>query len=288
MFATFTVVGTRYFASLGLPIIAGRDFTEAEERSPLAPVAIVDRLFAERLFGAGNPIARTVDTINRDGSPGESVQIVGVVPTVRDEVVEAADRAHLYVPFGRHFSSEMTLHARVSAGAEALMMARVREAIQGVNERLPIVSMRTLTEHRDTSPSLWAVVFAARLFAVFSVVALVLATVGVYSLRAYLVARRTREIGIRMALGATRAGIVGQLLHESTRIAGAGLVTGIALAMGLVQILRQSGMLFDVSPFDPLTFTAAPLVLALVMTVASYLPARRALRIDPAVALRPE
>ena len=168
------------------------------------------------------------------------------------------------------------------------MLAAVRDAVHGVDERLPIVSTRTLTEHRDASGSLWAVGLATRLFASFGAIALVLATVGVYGLRAYLVTRRTREIGIRIAVGATRGGIVGQLLRESGRIAVSGLVVGLLFAAGLVQVLRQSGMLFEVSPVDPVAFTAAPLILAAVTMLASYIPARRALRIDPAVVLRPE
>jgi putative ABC transport system permease protein len=288
MFATLTIVGARYFATLGLPVIAGRDFTDAEARDAMAPVAIVDRTLAERQFGTANPIGRIVHTMNWDNSPAESLQIVGVVPTVRDDIMEAPDRAHLYLPFGRHYRSQMTVHARVAPGTEARMLAAVREAVHGVDQRLPILSMRTLTEHRDASGSLWAVALATRLFAAFGIIALVLATVGVYGLRAYLVARRTREIGIRIALGATHGGIIGQLLRESGRTTVAGLVAGLLLAAGLVQVLRQSGMLFEVSSLDPLAFTAAPLILAAVTMLASYLPARRALRIDPAVALRPE
>jgi putative ABC transport system permease protein len=119
-------------------------------------------------------------------------------------------------------------------------------------------------------------------------IALVLATVGVYGLRAYLVMRRTREIGIRVALGATRPGIVSQLLREGSRTAAAGMLAGLVIAIGLVGILRSSGMLFDVDIFDPLVFGGAALVLAAATAAASYLPARRALRVDPAVALRPE
>ena len=288
MFATLTIVGARYFATLGLPIIAGRDFTDAEERTALAPVAIVDQQFAERQFGTANPIGRFVHSTNWDNTPAESLEIVGVVPTVRDDLIEAADRPHLYVPFGRDYRSQMTLHARVTPGTEARMLTAVREAVHAVDEQLPILSTRTLTEHRDASGSLWAVGLATRLFAAFGAIALVLATVGVYGLRAYLVARRTREIGIRIALGATHGGIIGQLLRESGRIAVAGLVTGLLLAAGLVQILRQSGMLFEVSPLDPLAFTAAPVILAAVTMLASYVPARRVLHIEPAVALRPE
>lgn len=288
MFATLTVVGARYFATLGLPVIAGRDFTEAEERDPMAPVAIVDQQFAERQFGTADPIGRIVYSTNWDNTSAEPLEIVGVVPTVRDDIMEAPNRPHLYVPFGRHYRSQMTLHARVAPGTEARMLAGLREAVRQVDERLPILSMRTLTEHRDASGSLWAVGLATRLFTAFGAVALVLATVGVYGLRAYLVARRTREIGIRIALGATHRGIIGQLLRESVRIAVAGLVSGLLLAAGLVQLLRQSGMLFEVGPIDPLAFTAAPLILAAVTMLASYVPARRALSIDTAVALRPE
>jgi predicted permease len=288
LLATFTVIGDRYFGSIGLPLIAGREFTAAEAQdAAAAPVTIVDRLLAERLFGADIPIGRMVRMTNFDGSLAESLQIVGVVPTVRDDILEPPG-AHLYVPFGRNYRGEVTLHARVAAGTETVMLERVREAIHGVDERLPIVTLRTLTDHRDASPSLWAVIFAARLFAAFGIIALVLATVGVYGLRAYLVTQRTREIGIRMALGATRRGVVELLLREGARMTAAGVIAGLALALGLVQILRQSGMLFDVSAVDPIVFTLAPLVLAIAATLASYVPARRALQIDPAVALRPD
>ena len=286
--ATFTVVSTRYFASVGLPILEGRDFTDAEERMAKAPMAIVDRAFAERMFGTTSPIGRLVRATNWDGSAGESLQIVGVVPTVRDRVLEAPTRPHLYVPVGREPRAAMTLHVKVAAGTEAGMVARVRQTIHAVDERLPIIAVRTLTEHRDSSGSLWAVDTGARLLAAFGAIALVLAAVGVYGLRAYLVARRTREIGIRMALGSTRGGVLGELVREGTRIVAGGLFAGLALAVGLVQVLRQSEMLVEVSPLDPLTFTLAPLILAAVTTLASYIPARRALRIDPAVALRPE
>jgi putative ABC transport system permease protein len=130
--------------------------------------------------------------------------------------------------------------------------------------------------------------FAAKLFAAFGIIAAALATAGVYGLRAYLVSQRTREIGIRVALGATRLRVIGQLVQEGTLIAGAGLVVGALIAVGLVQLLRQSGLLDEMGTIDPLVFTLAPLVLAATTAAASYLPARRALRVDPVVALRPE
>jgi ABC-type antimicrobial peptide transport system permease subunit len=119
-------------------------------------------------------------------------------------------------------------------------------------------------------------------------VRLALSSAGIYGLRAYLVSQRTRELGIRFALGATRGGVVGQLLKEGAVTAAFGIAAGLALALALVQLLRRSGMLFEVGLVDPVVFAVAPLVLVVATTVASYIPARRALRIDPAAALRPE
>jgi ABC-type antimicrobial peptide transport system permease subunit len=131
------------------------------------------------------------------------------------------------------------------------------------------------------------VIFAARLFAAFGLIALVLATVGVYGLRAYLVERKTREIGIRVALGATRRRIVEQLLREGAGLAAGGLVVGLLVAAGLVQLI-QAGLGMDVSAGDPATFAVAATVSIVTTIAASYIPARRSLRIDPATALRPE
>jgi predicted lysophospholipase L1 biosynthesis ABC-type transport system permease subunit len=179
-------------------------------------------------------------------------------------------------------------HVRTAPGREAAMLESVRQAIHRVDARLPIVSLRTLTNHRDASVSLWAVFLMAELFAAFGTIALVLATVGVYGLRAYLVAQRTREMGIRIALGATRREGIRQLLGESAPTTAAALLVGSALGLGLIQVLRASGMLFQVNPTDPYVFTIAPLVLAAATAAASYIPARRAVGIDPALALRTE
>jgi ABC-type antimicrobial peptide transport system permease subunit len=135
---------------------------------------------------------------------------------------------------------------------------------------------------------LWAVKFAARLFVAFGVIAGLLATAGVYGLRAYMVTQRKREIGIRIALGATRSNVIGQLLKEGTWNAVAGLTAGIVMSVGLIQVLRQSGMLYQVGAVDPLVFTAAPLALVAATLFASHVPVRRALRGNPTAALRAE
>ena len=286
LFTTSTVIGSDYFSSIGLPIIAGRDFTAAEESVSAAPVAIVDRAFVDRVFGGGNPIGRTVHLVDFDGNLDDSLQIVGVVPTVRDDILEAPG-PHFYVPFSRSYRVGMTLHASVEPGSEARMMESIRRAIQSEARPLPLVSLRTLTEHRDRSPGLWIVIFSARLFAAFGLIALVLATAGVYGLRAYLVERKTREIGIRVALGATRRRIVEQLLREGAALTAGGLVVGLFVAAGLVQVI-QAGLGMDVSAGDPATFAIAATVSVVTTIAASYIPARRALRVDPVVALRPE
>ena len=281
------MIGADYFSAIGLPVVAGREFTISEEQQAASePVAIVDQVLVQRLFGGASPLGETIRLSGRD-QPEEFVRIVGMVVAVRDDVLQPPD-AHVYVPFGRHYQGEMTIHVRTAAGSEARMLEPLRAALQSVDARLPVLSLKTMTSHRDSTPSLWAVTFAARLFVAFGMIAGVLATAGVYGLRAYLVTQRRREIGIRMALGATRTNIIRQLLKEGTWNAVTGLVVGTLMAVGLIQLLRQSGMLYRVDAIDPLVFTLAPLLLAAATAAASYVPARRALRVDPTVALRPE
>jgi putative ABC transport system permease protein len=167
-------------------------------------------------------------------------------------------------------------------------MARAREVLRSVDGRLAVLGVRTMTAHRDGTPDLFGVMLGATLFAAFGLIGLVLSAAGLYGLRAYLVTQRTRELGIRLALGATRSDVVGQLVKEGSITSAAGIVVGLALALALVQLLRQSGMLYQVSALDPAVFALAPLTLILATVAASYIPARRALRIDPSAALRPE
>ena len=286
--ATFTVVASDYFRTLRLPVVAGREFTPVEEQRSTELVIIVDQTLAERLFPGQSPLGEFVQLLGfDDDAAGEPLRIVGVVQSVRDDIVGTA-QAHAYVPYGRHFRARMTLHVRTTAGGEAATLARVREEIQGVDARLPVLSVQPMTALRDGSPSLFALLGVATLFTAFGLIGLVLSAAGLYGLRAYLVLQRTRELGIRLALGATRGGVVGQLLKEGAVTALCGIGAGLGLAVALVQVLRQSGMLYRVGLLDPVVLTVAPLLVALATIAASYIPARRALRIDPAVALRPE
>jgi predicted permease len=286
--ATFTVVGADYFAALGLPVLSGREFSFLEEQGPSAePVAVIDQALAARLFDAKNALGQLVEIVAFDQSARVLARIVGIVPQVRDDIV-GGETPHVYVPFAQHYRAEMTIHVRTAPGGEAAMVEPIRERIRSASDRLPILSVATLTTHRNSALTLWAILFAARSFGAFGAIALVLAAAGVYGLRAYLVTQRTREMGIRLALGATRSRIVGQLLREGAHVAGIGMLAGLALALGLIQILRQSEMLYEVDTFDPVILAGASLLLVGAVTAASYIPARRAVRVDPAVALRPE
>jgi len=287
VFALFNVVGAGYFSTLRLPVVAGREFTAIEEQDAASePVAIVDLALARRLLAGTNAIGQSI-RLSGFGQPEEFVRIVGVVGDVRDDVLQPPG-AHVYVSFGRHYRSALTLHVRTAPGTEAMTLKSVRNAVQSVDPRLPVLSLKTLTNHRDSTTSLWAVTLAAKLFVAFGLIAGVLATAGVYGLRAYLVTLRRREIGIRMALGGTRANILGQLLGEGSWMAVTGLLVGTVLAIGLILVLQQSEMLYQVDTLDPLVFAVAPLLLASATAAASYIPARRAVRADPTVVLRPQ
>jgi predicted lysophospholipase L1 biosynthesis ABC-type transport system permease subunit len=215
--------------------------------------------------------------------------VVGVVPGLRQDLFDRTPRPHVYAPLGAHFQPNLNLHVRARAGApgaEAALVEEVHRQIRAVDPALPVVQLRTLRAHRDASLALWAVRTFARLFSAFGVLALVLAVVGVYGVRSYLVARRTREFGIRMALGATAADVRRLVLREGLRVLSVGLGIGLALAALVAQGLSR--LLYEVSAVDPTTFVVAPLLLGLAMLAACELPARRATRVAPVTALRHE
>jgi ABC-type antimicrobial peptide transport system permease subunit len=191
------------------------------------------------------------------------------------------------VPFGAQFRTSMTFHIRTREGvADAAMLAAIRGELQRVDSRLPIIAARTMTQHRDRSLTEWAVRAAATMFSAFGALALLLATIGVYGLKAYDVSRRTREIGIRMALGATGRNVEQLVMREGLRTTAIGLVVGLLLAAGLGKLV--SGLLYRVSPFDPVVLGVAGVVLSTAAMVACYLPARRATHVAPTEALRAE
>jgi hypothetical protein len=286
----FVAVGGEYFRALGLSMRRGREFTREEEQASGGPrVAIVDAPLARRLFGDRDPIGRSIRMEpNEPGKSPQRLDIVGVAPALEYDLFDETS-SHLYVPAGAHYEANMNVQIRVAAGGpdgDVTMLGVVRRAVRDVDPRLPVIALRTMRQQQENGLTLWLVRTGARLFTVFGVLALLLAAIGVYGVKAYLVARRTREIGIRMALGAAPGDVRWMVLREGLALGLVGLAVGLALSAGLARLV--SGLLYDVQAFDPAIFVIAPVVLVLAIAAASWFPARRATRVVPLDALRSE
>ena len=290
--AVLTIVGADYFDTLRLPILRGRGFTSSEEES------------AERSAGGGDRRTGGATAVRRRGSsrtspcssrttktPGKrSYAIVGVVRR-RAPRPDRSEAGAARVPADRDSTTAGTFTctcalAGTGEAVEAAMLGTLRQAIRATDERVPVLQVRTLRQQRDSNLMLWGVNTGARLFSVFGGVALLLAIIGVYGVKSYVVSRRTREIGIRMALGATPSDVLWLVLREGLTLTIAGVGVGLLLAWGVARAV--SGLLYEVSALDPLVFAVAPAVLAASAMAASYLPARRATRVLPLTALRTE
>jgi len=287
--AIYTAVGAGYFQALGLPVLRGRDFTPAEERNASGPrVALVDEPLAERLWPGKGALGETLQMRSGETEDAVTYEVVGVVPGIRHQMFDRTPRAHVYVPVGSHYQANLNLHVRAVSGraGEAAVIDALRREVRALDPTLPVVELRTLRSHRDASLMLWAVRAGARIFSVFGLLALFLAVVGVYGVKSYLVAQRTREFGIRMALGAAPRDVRRLVLGEGLQLLAVGL--GIGLLLSGLAARALSGLLFEVSATDPVTFTLAPLLLGLATLLACELPARRATRVMPMEALRHE
>ena len=302
--AQHVLVGADYFKSLGLTLLRGREFDASEETGVTGLKAvIISEPLAKQLFGNEDPIGRTVQfgtgggpgkgmNISQDGAAtitADALQVVGVAPGLRHSLFDPAPVPFFYEPVGANFQSGLNLHVRLKSAdprAASSMVQKVRAELRSLDPNLPVISAATLQSFRDDSIPLWAVRSGARLFSLFGLAALILAIIGIYGLKSYVVARRTREIGIRMALGASAQGVVNLILREGVALAGAGLTLGVLLALGAGRLV--SSMLYQVSPFDPLVIVMALGILAAASVVATYIPARRATLVTPVSALRHE
>jgi predicted permease len=289
--ATYRIIGADYFQTLSLPMVRGREFSRAEEESRTAPaVAIVDERLARTLFGADDPVGRTIRFIQRrdsmDASPErQAMEIVGVAAPIRDELFDRAAGPAIYVPSGRNYRSMVSIHARAAQpAAEAGVLAAIRGELRAMDAGLPIVDATTMTAFHERSLLLWAVRAGGRMFLTLGGLALLLAVVGLYGVKAYLVTQRTREIGIRMALGARPGDVMAMMMREGAAVSAVGVALGLPLAALLG--LALGSVLYDVQPIDPVVFSLAPALLALAALTATWLPARRATRVTPLTALR--
>ena len=287
--ASFALVADDYFRALGLSMLRGREFTRAEAEGGSGPATvIVDETLARALWPNADPLGQVVRLRRRNGELGD-VTVVGVAPGRRSGISDQQPTPHFYLPAGAEYRANMNVHVRLAEPGRAAanaMLLQVRQAVRGFDARLPILSLRTLEDFRAASPGLWAVRAGAGVFSTFGGLALFLAVVGLYGVKSYAVSRRTREIGLRMALGAQRAGVLWLVLRQGLVMTGAGLLLGVLLSVATARLL--AGLLYEVRTFDPLVFALAPALLAGSALLASWLPARRATRVSPMEALRQE
>jgi predicted permease len=286
----YRTIGADHFASLGLSMARGREFTRAEEESASAPrVAIVDEAFARELFGSAGAIGQMIRAASNPTDPasarGEPLEIVGIAPPLREELLDRAPVPHVYVPFGRHARADMHVTVRLAPGASAAAtLDAIRGAIRSADPRLPVLTLSTMRAFHDRNADLWALKAGAWLFAVLGALALVLAVVGVYGVKAYVVSQRTREIGLRMALGATSEQVLGAMLREGGRHIALGLAIGVPLAV-LVSV-AMNAVFVEIGGVDVTVIAIAAVLLAATGLLAAGIPARRAARVNPLVALR--
>ena len=287
-----TAIGADYFKTLGLAVTRGREFTAAEEFSTSASrVAIIDETLAAQLFGRSDPLGQIVQwQAGRSGSTRTEVaRVVGVVAPTHHQLLEHRLPPHIYTPMGQDFRSSMYLHLRTSAPspeAEAAMLQDVRREILAVDAQVPIIALETRPMYRDRNFVLWTLGAGAQIFLAFGALALFMTVVGVYGVKAYVVARRTREIGIRVALGASPRHVIGAIVRDGFLTTAVGLAAGLALSVLAGSLLRN--LLFGDARFDATVILGAMAALSAAAAFAAWLPARRATRIPPTIALRSE
>lgn len=280
---TANIVGGGYFQTFGIPIVRGRGISEADTHSARMAV-VLDQAAAKRLWPSGDALGQRVRLAAEDATrPAAEAEVVGIAANIRDNAFGTGDQPHVYLPFGPQYQSDMNIQLRLTSDDAAILQA-VRGQIRALDPRLPILNLKTMRSQLDGSMSLWLLRTGAALFVFFSGAALLLATVGLYGLRAYTVARRTREIGIRMALGARPGDARRMVLKEGLTVTAAGLTAGVVLALFAGKAM--SSLLYRMAALDPLVLSATVALLFAVSLLACYLPARRASRVDPMVALR--
>ncbi|MEO8681047.1 MAG: ABC transporter permease [Vicinamibacterales bacterium] len=281
------VVSADYFRALGLAMLRGREFTAAEETGPTGrrPV-IIDAALAAKLFAADDPIGRVLQFGADSGGAGaQPMEIVGVAPTVRHDLFEREPEPHLYLPSGNTNPSTMFTYVRASAPVAPVgMVTTVRDQLQAVDAGLPILSVKSFAARHNQSATMWMLRSAAKLFLALGLAAAFVAIVGLYGVNAYMVSRRTREIGVRMAVGAAPADVLRLVVREASSTTGAGLLIGLGLGALLGRVM--SAMLYGVSPFDPASLAGASALLGTASLAATLVTARRAARVSPMAALR--
>jgi len=275
------VVSTDYFETLGIPMIRGRAFRTTDDADSEA-VVIVNERMAMDIFGNEDPINRRIARQQFDGTWGGWARIVGVAANTREYGLSLAGAHTIYVPAPHQTAGSTIIVA--TTGDPGPLARRVTEIVQSMAADRPVDNVTTLTDLRREDIA--ADRLNAALFTAFAVLALVIAAIGVLGVLAFTVSQRTREFGVRMALGAEQKQVLGMVLREGALLAVGALVLGVIAAVSLSGFLVE--LLFEVDRTDPVTYAGVGAILALVAILASYLPARRATQVDPMEALRSE
>lgn len=275
-------VSPAFFATLKIPLYAGRDFTDKDTNS--APkVAIVNQKFARHFFGKGDAVGRR---IGMGGDPGTKtdIEIIGVVGDTKYQTMREDTPREVYLPYQQNnWANAMTAYVRTDLGSAQIFPA-LRSLVHKQDARLPVFEMKT--EERQLDDVLAIERLAASLSSGFGVLAAILAAIGLYGVLAFVVARRTREIGIRMALGAETVNVLWIVIREVLLLVGIGIAVGVPAALGISNLVRNQ--FYGMSPSDPNVIVSATLGIAAIAVISGYLPARRATRVEPVTALRYE
>ena len=281
---TLHVIDNDYFLTLGIPLLRGRAFNLQDDAEGATPVVIISQTLAKQAFFGEDPIGRRIKPDISSGKNNALMRVVvGVAGDVKAEGLGSPSIAESYVPYAQLPFAPMSVVVRTEI-APANMVPTLTTEVQSLDSALPLLHIKTLDEY--VSDSIVGTRFEAVLLGTFGILAFLLTAVGLYGVISYTVAQRTRDIGIRLALGADRNAILGMVVKNGTLLAGAGTLIGLATAFLLTRLIAS--LLYGVGPTDPLTFLCVPIALIAVAMLASYVPARRAAKVDPMVALRYE
>jgi putative ABC transport system permease protein len=267
---------------MGIPLKEGRDFTEADNQRDAQCVRIVNETMARRYWPGEDPVGRQVPGACAKNAPA---LIVGVVADSKWGTLAGKADSEMYVPYAQHpFASFLVTFAIRTSSNPTSVAAAVRRAVWQIDHDQPVIQIRSM--ENVISESIWRQHVSAFMLGIFAAIALVLSAVGIYGVFSYSVSQRTHEIGIRTALGATRGDILRMVVGEGLLLTLTGVGAGVLAALSLTRLLAS--LLYGIRPGDPLTFAALSLLLTAVALLASYIPARRATKVDPMEALRYE
>ena len=289
--ALYTAITTDYFDALGVKLLRGRDFTQAEcELKDGHRIAIIDEELAKKLFPNEEAVGQHIRYTQtpKSGGPND-IEIIGVVSKHLHAIQSDSLVARLFVPLAQGYDGQTYLHVRLSTqdrNAVLAMIPTLRQAFHEIDPDLPLLQVTPFVDLMEKSPNLWIVKLGAMLFGAFGCIALLLAVVGVYGVKAYAVACRTREIGIRMALGAHRRDVFALIMRQGALQTALAVGVGLVLSLAAGRVLAQ--ILYGVSPSDPFALITSSLMLAAAALLACFLPARRATHVNPITALRTE